>query len=88
MTNAELLAIAAAKSNAHGGLIDALEEGRISARRINGVDYVYARHEGETFEMHFDSSGRVHCRGFVTNSTARDLARDALLAARDGRTRL
>lgn len=85
MNNEALLATAAAKSNALSGLVDALEYGRITARRADGVDYVYARGDKATFELRFGNDGRVHCRGYVVSSTARDLARDALHAARDGR---
>lgn len=79
MNNEALLATATAKSAAHTGLADALENGRVRALRVNGVETLTADFDGEIFHLSIDNiTGAVECRGYRVNSTCRDLAYDAL----------
>ena len=74
---------AAAKAAAHSGLSDALEYGTVTALRVNGVCRLTARHDGDTYILHISpATGAVTCAGYVVSSTTRDLAYDALAAAR------
>jgi hypothetical protein len=78
MNNEALIATAAAKADAHLGLVDALEYDAPRALRIDGVMHVFA---GD-FKLAVSNIGAVTCRGYVVSSTARDLAYDVIRAAR------
>jgi hypothetical protein len=80
---ADLLATTNAKAAAHAGLSDALEYGKVSALRVNGVMTITAVGDFGTFRLAVASQGvgTVSCNGYVVSSTCRDLVY-AFLAAR------
>lgn len=83
MNNEALLATAIAKSNAHIGLVDALDYGTIRVLRINGADHIFATgDDGRTFDCSVDICAIVRCNGYIVSSTCASLALAALRAAR------
>jgi len=83
MNNDELFATAIAKSNAHVGLVDALDYGTVRVLRIDGVDHIFATgDDGRIFDCSVDIYAIVRCNGYIVSSTCASLALAALRAAR------